>query len=410
MIAHQGVTAPAWLVYGTGALAEGMAGVNGAQATTDQKLRAQRYLLAPDTALLGSNADVNLAYLWVRYLYEHAGGARLLRALASIQAPGSTALVDAALKQPGVSATDMGDTYVDWAIANLLQQTGKPAPRYGYDQPLPSVMVRRPFLAQSKVQNNALLQWSIIGITVPAGSYHLQAAASVRLTGALESGGQSFTTPKPSTPGYYWGGQADGSDSTLTRRFDFRHVKGALSLHFETAYQLGASTVYLAASSDGTHWTALPTSVSVNESSLQHLYGPAFSGSLGIWRGVTADLSAYAGKRVYLRFEQVQGYVSGWGFAVRRLTIPAITYVDTPCSGGWVSQGFSCVGDAITQLWAVRVVTGSSVKTIQLTPNGVSLVADFTVPTSSILVLSPQTPGTPSRASYTLSLLSPAKK
>jgi hypothetical protein len=125
---------------------------------------------------------------------------------------------------------------------------------------------------------------------------------------------------------------------------------------------------YLLVSSDsGKRWIILPATTTrdtnPNQQSLGHGYsGKSGSGEDAIWIEETADLSAYAGQKIQIRFAmQNDLVVNNYGFAVDDLSIPEIGWSDDVETVGseWVTNGFIRIHNRIPQIWRVRVVEQS---------------------------------------------------
>ncbi len=130
---------------------------------------------------------------------------------------------------------------------------------------------------------------------------------------------------------------------------------------------------YLLVSTDnGTHWTLLPGAsgreADPNDQNLGHGFsGVSGNGKEAVWIEEAADLSAYAGKRILLRFAmQNDLMVNHHGFAVDDRSIPEIGWKDEVESGeaGWVSEGFIRSHNYVPQIWRVRAVVQRADETV----------------------------------------------
>ena len=163
----------------------------------------------------------------------------------------------------------------------------------------------------------------------------------------------------------WWSNSGDEMASTLTRPFDLSAASGKqVTLNFQAWYDLEQDFdyTYVEASTDGGHnWTALPTSVSTssnpNGANEGHgITGESGGGTTAQWVPVTVDLSAYAGKPIQLRFENItDDAVHFQGFAVDALSIPAIGFSDNVSTdGGWQSQGWIRSNNVLPQSMCSR--------------------------------------------------------
>jgi len=158
----------------------------------------------------------------------------------------------------------------------------------------------------------------------------------------------------------FWSNRGDESDMTLTREFDFSDVSN-VTLTFWTWYDLEKNYdyLYLEVSEDGEHWDILVTPSGTDEDPSGNSYGWGYNGSTEGWIEETVDLSAYAGKKVYLRFEYVtDAAVNGKGFLLDDLSIPEIGYETDFESddGGWEGAGFVRVENRLPQEFRLALI------------------------------------------------------
>ncbi len=183
----------------------------------------------------------------------------------------------------------------------------------------------------------------------------------------------------------FWSNKADQSDTTLTREFDFTGVTGALEFSYWTWYDLekGYDYAYLEASTDGQHWDILKTPSCTEKDESGNSYGCGYNAKSGggdqaKWINEHVDLSAYAGKKVQLRFEYVtDAEVLGEGLLLDDLSIPAVNYSSDLESdnGGWTGNGFVRVDNAVPQTFRLALILKKTGKT---TVQGVPVSADQT--------------------------------
>jgi immune inhibitor A len=164
---------------------------------------------------------------------------------------------------------------------------------------------------------------------------------------------KSLVMNKPYSGSYeWWGSRGDEIDTTLTRTVDLTG-KASATLSFYTWYDIepywdfgfvqistdgGATFTSLAL--DGTTSISDPGAYPTIAPNL-----PGFTGTSNGWQLKTADLSAYAGKTIQLRYR----YITDWGTNmagffvddVKVVADGAILLADTEASdGGWVNAGF----------------------------------------------------------------------
>ena len=134
-------------------------------------------------------------------------------------------------------------------------------------------------------------------------------------------------------------------DTRLTREFDLSGLTSATLRYrawFET--ERGWDYAYVAASTDGGKtWRALPATHTSDYDPVGAAYGPGYTGdSGGKWVQESVDLTAFAGRKVLLRFEYVTDDAAhARGFAVDDISIPELGFSDGADSdGGWQAEGF----------------------------------------------------------------------
>jgi immune inhibitor A len=122
---------------------------------------------------------------------------------------------------------------------------------------------------------------------------------------------------------------------------------------------------YVMASTDsGSTWVALKTGRSTDDNPNGNSYGHAYTGTSrslaasGVWLADSADLSAYTGQEVLVRFEYItDDAVHGRGVCFDDFSIPEIGWQDdAETSGDWVAAGFARISNLIPQDYLVQVV------------------------------------------------------
>ena len=166
---------------------------------------------------------------------------------------------------------------------------------------------------------------------------------------------KKFSVNVPHSGTWEWfGGKADQLDTTLTRTVDLTG-KSSATMSFWAWYDIEEFWDYgfVQVSTDGgTTWTSLPIAgttsdhdPSAESAIVANL--PGFTGSSGGWVGKTADLSAYAGQSVQIRFRYMTDlYTTLTGFFVDDISVVAdgaTIFVDTVESvdPGWTADGWT---------------------------------------------------------------------
>src|SRR5437879_6539789 len=220
------------------------------------------YLRTPDTQL-NDWADLDtarphygLAYMFLDYLRQHAGGDDLVRALMQkgIDTPED---FDAVLKQRGQAGVE--EQWLNFVAANSFIGMST-APPYGYPQGAPG---RQPaaVVVGDKVEAGGTFQstvheYSVRYVDLP------RARITLRFGGPTSN--RLIATDPHSGRSFWWSDRGDGMDATLTKTFDFRATADP-KLAFWTWYGIEADYdyAYVEASTDGgSHWTPLRTEAS----------------------------------------------------------------------------------------------------------------------------------------------------
>lgn len=160
-----------------------------------------------------------------------------------------------------------------------------------------------------------------------------------------------------------WSNKGDQSDMRFMRQFDFRDVPVGeeitasywLWYDIETDYDY----LYLMVSEDGENWNYIETPSGTNSDPVGNNYGWGYNGVWDEWFEEAIDLSAYAGKEIWLCFEYVtDAAVNGEGFLLDDFSIPVIDYsADFEMdNGGWQDEGFVRIDNYLPQQYLVTVI------------------------------------------------------
>jgi immune inhibitor A len=328
---------------------------------------AQTFLQLPDTQLNDwpeleqSQAHYGLAYLFLEFARQQAGGDDLINALMTkgIDTPAD---VDAVLRARGQRGLE--ELFADFAAANAF--IGSSAePRYSYPNGLAA---RTP--AGATDQDRVTL-----GNTLPS-STHEYAARYVELPRAamkVHFEGPRQTRLLPTDPhsgkAMWWSDRADGLDSTLTRTVDLRGATRPI-LSFWTWYEIEKDYdyAYVAVSTDGgAHWTTLAAPATTKDDPNGNNLGSGYTdlsggGRVPAWIQQEVDLSPYAGKEIQLRFEYVtDAALNLHGVAIDDIAVTGVLNDDVESDNGWKAEGFVRSTNAVTQRFVVQLLrfTGS---------------------------------------------------
>jgi hypothetical protein len=323
---------------------------------------AQTFLQLPDTQLNDwpeleqSQAHYGLAYLFLEFLRQQAGGDDLINAFMAkgIDTPAD---LDAVLRARGQRGLE--ELFADFTAANAFLGSSAEA-RYSYPNGL---AVRTP--AGPTDQDRVTL-----GNTL-ASSTHEYAARYVELPRAVmkvhfDGGRQTKLLPTDPHSGkaMWWSDRADGLDSTLTRTVDLRgETKPVLSYWTWFEIEKDYDYAYVAVSTDaGAHWSTLAapgtTKDDPNGDNLGNGYTDVSGGGrTPAWTQHSVDLSPYAGKEVQLRFEYVtDAALNLHGFAVDDIAISGAPTDDAESDNGWKADGFIRSTNSVAQRFVVQLL------------------------------------------------------
>lgn len=330
------------------------------------------FVSEPDIQLNDWPAEVDpahygAAFLFVTYFLDRFGE-KATQAVVSNSANGLTSF-DQVLA--GIGAQDpltgkpvgSDDLFIDWTIANYLQDRRVSDGRYAYHiyPTAPKASATETIRnCPTGIEKRTVHQYGADYIHIRCPGDYL-----IRFEGPSEV---DLLPSEPHSGSYsFWSNRGDESDMTLTRLFDFRDVSGPLSLNYWTWYDIeeGFDQVYLLASvDDGTSWKILKAPSSSLKDLSGNGFGWAYTGQSGgdqqpHWIQEQIDISSLAGKEVLLRFEYVtDAAVNGEGFLLDDLSIPQIGYsTDFEAdAGGWLPQGFARVQNVLPQNFRLGLI------------------------------------------------------
>ncbi len=269
--------------------------------------------------------------------------------------------VDLTLKEMGADLSTE-DLFVDWTLANYLQDPHLADGRYGYqiDYDLPWFSPADTVdHCPTAPRQTTVHQYGVDYIAVHCKgdfTFHFNGATQVSLFPAQPHSGQFVL----------WSGYGDASDMSLTRQIDLRQTTHA-TLHFWTWYDIEKDYDYgyVEVSTDGQQWELLRTPSGTSTDPSGNNYGWGYTGSSGggespQWIEETVDLTPYAGQKVWLRFEYItDAAVNHTGWLLDDVSIPEIGYREDfeHGLGGWEAAGFVRVGRWLPQAFRVTTVT-----------------------------------------------------
>lgn len=247
--------------------------------------------------------------------------------------------------------------FADWAVTNYLQDDAVEDGRFTYaaypDAPRasPTEVISD---CESRVANRTVAQYGTDYIEIRCGPESIFTFSGMETVRILPE-------DNPEGNAFMWSNTADSADTTMTKEFDFTGIQGQISASFDLWYDLeeGYDFAYFLASENGKEWSVIgaPGCSEMNLSG--NNYGCGWNGSSGGWENVSLDLSAYAGKKVMLRFEMItDGAVLGEGLAIDNFYIRELDFLATfnTTDEGWEKDGFVRLSNLIPQTFLVSVI------------------------------------------------------
>jgi len=302
------------------------------------------------------------------------------------------------------------DLYVDALTAAFFNNPNLEDGRFGYQvPPMPEIRLRYEFESLPAIYQGRVNQYGGVDIFTFTGK------GRKTLTFAGDQRTQLIPAEAHSGENFWWSNRYDSSFSTLTREIDLTSVSGA-TLKYWAWYDIEEDWdyAYLLVSTDGgSHWDLVPATSSRETDPNNQNMGHGFSGKSGggadaVWAEETADLSAYAGQTILLRFAmQNDLVVNDFGFAVDDISIPEINWSDDFESSvdAWTADGFVLTHNYIPQVWHVRAVEEHvdgtvTVHDVEVTDGAGAVQVDFTDTNRIVIFVIGQTRYTTLPASY----------
>ena len=330
----------------------------------------QLFLRQPDTQLddwsdLDNDATLHYgaALLFLEFLREHAGGDDLINALLGhgVDTPLDIDTVLRARGQPG-----MDEQFADFVAANALIGSN-PEPKLAYAS---SRLAAAGPTAQDRVSSGTDLRTTVHEY---AARYVALPQMPVHLTLVGPATQRIIPTDPHSGHWMWWSDRADSLDSTLTRTVDLSRVTAA-TLSFWSWFEVEPDFDYgyVAVSTDGQRWQTLRTEATTTTDPNGNNLGNGMTansggGSKPVWVKQTADLSAFAGKKIQLRFEYVTDPALNFnGLAIDDIAIPEIGFSDdAETDSGWIANGFIRSSNVVKQRYIVQVIRFGTTPTVE---------------------------------------------
>lgn len=360
-----------------------------------------------------NDLNYGASYMFTTYFYGRFGE-NITRDLVSNPLNGFASLddvfVNAQVMDPLTGSILTADTFFqDWTITNFINNPSLEGGRYFYSQYLDVPLVDRTEWL------NECQGFTLTETVNQFGTDYYQIACDKKVK--LQISGNPTINILPDNgenKSYFmWSNRGDTLDTRLTRKFDLTGYSGSINLIFDVWYDLEEDFdfAYVMVSEDGNKWSIIDSDYCLAYRDGSSL-GCAFNQSSGGWDNRNVDLSNYAGKTIWLRFEMISdGALSKEGIAIDNIKIPAIGYETTfeTDDGGWNREGFSRIKNDIPQSFLVSIITSSpdmAVNKYTVMPGeALELVIDPNCYTDDpILIVSASSRFTRQQAQYEISL------
>lgn len=390
------------------------------------------YLHRPDTQLttwpegVAGDASPNYggAYLFMSYFLDRFGE-DATKALVSHDENSMDSVDRVLVENLGLSITH-ADLFADWAVANLLDNTTFADGQYGYSR----ISVTKPRIdATYRVSNSPITNRSTVN---QYGVDYIKVQAKAPVAFSFSGSTQTMLMDTQAYSGKYlwWSNREDESDARLTRIVDLRNATAA-ELRFWAWYHIEEDWDYAYVVVGTTPEGTIPADLSSTDIQWQILsdnelgchstnpngnnFGCGLTGKNTTWERLSADLSAYVGQEIALRFEYItDAAVNQSGFALDDVEVivdgQTLFFDDMEThSNEWIPEGFVRHANVLPQTWIVQVVIDGDEPQVErlLMQNGTS--GTWTIPLSSwqneaIIVVSALAPVTTEIAAYEILL------
>jgi immune inhibitor A len=422
---YQNRNAETWLNEGASMLAQSINGFDAGSKMSflngpDLQLNAWADL---SSSLEESAGHYDAAYLFMKYFLDRFGS-KASQTLVANHATGITA-VDSTLATLDLTDLATGkpltvdDVFADWAVANFLNDSSIAQGQYGYKgyaEKVPGPTDTIPDCPTGPISANVH----------QFGTRYIELACQGNVTINFTGSQHVSLVPTQAHSGRYamWSSREDESDTTLTREFDLSGVKSA-TLNYWAWWKTESDYdyAYVEVSVDGGKtWKIIPTPSGTDANPVGSNQGWGYTGCSGggetgkgcsaQWINENVDLSAYAGKKIQVRFE----YITDAALSYESLMLDDISVqeINYSCSFekdtcGWNSKGFARVDNVLPQTFVVQFIHQSGGQTtilrmpLDANRQG-SLSLNLKSRDTAILVVSGTAPFTTEEASFKLEI------
>lgn len=337
------------------------------------------YSRAPDTQLNSwpegtagdASANYGGAYLFMEYFLDQFGEDATQALVARPE--NSMESVDTVLTNLG-RPFDHKAFFANWAIANLLDDPTLSSGEYGYqdiDPRSPTMDIHYNRSAYPVQRTSTVHQYGVDYIEIQG-----REPLTLTFTGSTQV--KVLDTAAFSGKYLWWSGRNDESDSSLTRVVDLENVNAA-TLRFQSWYHIEENWDYGYVVVGTTASGQIPSDLNSPEIKWDILddsglgcttddpngnsFGCGLTGQSAGWQELTAELSAYTGAEIALRFEYItDAAVNQPSWALDNIEIVAdgeLLFQDDVEQeiSGWIPTGFVRHANILPQEWIVQLVT-----------------------------------------------------
>jgi immune inhibitor A len=310
------------------------------------------------------SAHYGASFLFVTYFLDRFGE-NVTKALVAEQENGMDS-IDIVLYQMGITDPLTGEDisadsfFMDWVVTNYLLDGDVADGRYTYN-----IFPEAPQARDTETVRNCPTE-TLTRDVRQYGADYIQIKCKGDFILSFEGSTIAPVVPAEAFSGdyFFWSNMGDESNMRLTRQFDFTDHTGPLTFSYWTWYDIehDYDYVYLLASEDGDRWEILFPPSGTPENPSGNSYGWAYNGYSGmgpIWIQEEVDLSHFAGKSVFLRFEYItDASVHGAGFLLDDVEIPEIGYFADFEDGqdDWEAEGFVLIQNVLPQTYRLALI------------------------------------------------------
>ena len=403
---------------------------DGGRGTYDVGGSEYAYLDNPDTQLTtwpevdltgSASAHYGASYLFMSYFLDRFGEEATQSLVAHTE--NGMESVDIILEEELGLSIQHEDIIADWFIANLLDSTEIDEGRYGYKE----IDIMGPDIDKSYTRSSNFP----VDATSTVNQYgvdYIEIRGSEPVKFAFSGTSQVGLMDTEAHSGKYlwWSNREDESDSRLSRHLDLTSATRA-SVEFWSWYHIEEDWDYAYVVVGTTESGMIPTDLNSTDISWTILDDTALgctesdpnNGNLGCgitgqssgWEKLSANLDAYTGHEIVLRFEYItDAAVNQAGMAIDDISIVTddVVVVDDDAETqqeGWIAEGFVRHANVLPQDWIIQLVTyGDEIQVSRLLfLSGSS--GEWTIPlgtevNSAVLAISALAPFTTEEAVY----------